>query len=103
MLGERLSQLVGFEKLKLAAGTGLLSPFLPLLFSGEEYGETAPFLYFVSHSDPKLLEQVGKGRAQRNPPLSIGVTKFRIRRRQLPSNKAGCIEECVWMGQSRGS
>jgi len=63
-LGERLSQLVSFEALKLAAGLVLLSPFLPLLFMGEEYGETAPFLYFVSHGDPALIEAVRKGRSE---------------------------------------
>jgi maltooligosyltrehalose trehalohydrolase len=60
--GERLSRLVPFEALKLAAGVVLLSPFVPLLFMGEEYGETAPFLYFVSHSDEDLVEAVRKGR-----------------------------------------
>jgi maltooligosyltrehalose trehalohydrolase len=63
MLGERLSSLVSFESLKLAAGAILLSPFVPLIFMGEEYGEKAPFLYFVSHSDPDLIEAVRKGRA----------------------------------------
>lgn len=64
MLGERLSTLVSFEKLKLAAGLVLFSPFIPLLFMGEEYGETAPFQYFVSHSDPDLVEAVRSGRAK---------------------------------------
>lgn len=63
-LGERLSSLVSFEALKVAAGLVLLSPFLPLLFMGEEYGETAPFLYFVSHGDPALIEAVRKGRRE---------------------------------------
>jgi maltooligosyltrehalose trehalohydrolase len=62
-LGERLSQLVSFEELKLAAGVVLLSPYVPLLFMGEEYGETAPFLYFISHSDPDLVEAVRHGRS----------------------------------------
>lgn len=62
MKGERLSGLVGFEALKLAAGSLLLSPFLPLLFMGEEYGEPAPFLYFVSHTDEDLVEAVRQGR-----------------------------------------
>ena len=62
--GERLSQLVSFEALKLAAGAVLLSPFLPLLFMGEEYGEVAPFGYFVSHSDPALIEAVRQGRQE---------------------------------------
>ncbi|HEV2305684.1 MAG TPA: malto-oligosyltrehalose trehalohydrolase [Candidatus Acidoferrales bacterium] len=60
--GERLSQLVCFESLKLAAGIVLLSPFVPLLFMGEEYGETAPFQYFVSHGDEELVENVRRGR-----------------------------------------
>ena len=60
--GERLPQLVCFESLKLAAGIMLLSPFVPLLFMGEEYGETAPFQYFVSHGDEELVENVRRGR-----------------------------------------
>ncbi len=60
--GERLSALVPFEPLKLAAGFLLLSPYLPLLFMGEEYGETAPFLYFTSHHDPQLGIRVREGR-----------------------------------------
>src|SRR5438045_3220673 len=62
MLGERLSHLVSFEASKLASGLVLLSPFVPLLFMGDEYGETAPFQYFVSHSDTDLVEAVRRGR-----------------------------------------
>jgi len=64
MFGERLAALVSFESLKLAAGIVLLSPYIPLLFMGEEYGEEAPFLYFVSHSDQDLIESVRKGRRE---------------------------------------
>jgi len=63
-LGERLSQLAPFEALKLAAGLVLLSPFVPLLFMGEEYGETSPFQYFVSHADPELIQTVRRGRQE---------------------------------------
>jgi maltooligosyltrehalose trehalohydrolase len=62
--GERLTSLVSFEALKLAAGITLLSPFVPLLFMGEEYGETAPFQYFTSHEDPALVEAVRRGRRE---------------------------------------
>jgi len=62
--GERLSRIVSFEALKLAAGTVLLSPYIPLIFMGEEYGETAPFPYFVSHAEPELIEAVRKGRRE---------------------------------------
>lgn len=62
MLGERTSTLVSFEMQKLMAATVLVSPYLPMLFMGEEYGEPHPFLYFVSHTDPELAEAVRKGR-----------------------------------------
>lgn len=64
MLGERLFNLISFEGLKLAAAVVILSPYIPLLFMGEEYGEESPFLYFVSHSDPNLIEAVRRGRKE---------------------------------------
>jgi maltooligosyltrehalose trehalohydrolase len=84
MLGERLSQLVPFAALKLAAATVLLSPYIPLLFMGEEYGETNPFLYFVNHSDADLIEAVRRGRkaefeafhAQGEPPDAASESTF---------------------------
>lgn len=60
--GDRLTQHLDLERLKLAAGAVLLSPFLPLLFMGEEYGETAPFQYFVSHGDVALIEAIRRSR-----------------------------------------
>jgi maltooligosyltrehalose trehalohydrolase len=62
MKGERLSSVLSFEEAKLAAGLLLLNPFIPLLFMGEEYGEKAPFPYFISHRDPDLIEAVREGR-----------------------------------------
>ena len=62
--GDRLAALVPFEGLKLAASLVLLSPFVPLLFMGEEYGEIAPFPYFVSHTDPELVAAVRRGRRE---------------------------------------
>lgn len=62
--GERLSTRLSLEALKAAAALVLLSPNVPLLFMGEEYGERAPFLYFIDHSDPGLVEAVRKGRQE---------------------------------------
>lgn len=62
MLGERTSQLVSFEAQKVMAASVLLSPYLPMLFMGEEWSEPHPFQYFVSHTDPDLAEAVRKGR-----------------------------------------
>jgi maltooligosyltrehalose trehalohydrolase len=62
--GDRLSALVPLARRKLAAALYLLSPYVPMLFMGEEYDETNPFLYFVSHGDPGLVESVRKGRRE---------------------------------------
>jgi maltooligosyltrehalose trehalohydrolase len=64
MSGERLGALVDFEGQKLVAGLVLSAPYIPLLFMGEEYGENAPFLYFVSHGDAHLVEAVRRGRLE---------------------------------------
>jgi maltooligosyltrehalose trehalohydrolase len=64
LFGERLPELVSFEQLKLAAAVVLLSPCQPLLFMGEEYGETARFQFFISHTDPDLVEAVRRGRKE---------------------------------------
>lgn len=64
MLGERLTQLTDFDGLKLAAALLACSPYVPMLFMGEEYGEPAPFLFFISHGDPDLVEAVRNGRAE---------------------------------------
>jgi len=63
-VGDRLSTLVPFEKRKLAAALYLLSPYVPMLFMGEEYDETNPFLYFVSHGDAALVDAVRRGRKE---------------------------------------
>lgn len=84
ILGERLSSLVSFEGLKLAAGVIFLSPYIPLLFMGEEYGEESRFLYFISHSDPHLIQAVRRGRKDEfesfnwegEPPDPQGVESF---------------------------
>ncbi|HIC05281.1 MAG TPA: malto-oligosyltrehalose trehalohydrolase [Nitrospirales bacterium] len=60
--GDRLSTLIPDASLKVAAASVLLAPNIPLIFMGEEYGETAPFLYFVDHSDPHLQAAVRDGR-----------------------------------------
>lgn len=64
MLGERLGNLVDFETLKLLAGIMFISPYVPLLFMGEEYNEQSHFRYFTSHSDEELIENVRKGRKE---------------------------------------
>ena len=61
-IGDRLSAQLPIEALKVIRAVVLLSPNIPLLFMGEEYGETAPFQYFIEHGDPALIEAVRQGR-----------------------------------------
>jgi maltooligosyltrehalose trehalohydrolase len=60
--GERLASLVDHETLKMLAAAIITSPYIPLIFMGEEYGETNPFLYFTSHQDKDLINAVREGR-----------------------------------------
>ena len=60
--GHRLSDLVPFEQRKLAVALLMCSPYVPLLFMGEEFDDSAPFLYFTSHGDSELARAVTEGR-----------------------------------------
>jgi maltooligosyltrehalose trehalohydrolase len=60
--GERASALMSTGRLKIGAALVLCSPFIPMLFQGEEFGATAPFLYFTNHKDPDLGRAVSEGR-----------------------------------------
>jgi len=62
--GDRLTTLVSPEALRLSAALLLLSPYTPLLFMGEEYGETRPFPFFATFLDAGLVESVRAGRAR---------------------------------------
>jgi maltooligosyltrehalose trehalohydrolase len=62
--GDRLSTIAPFEAVKLAAALLLVAPAVPLLFMGEEYGETSPFQFFTSFLDRGLAEAVKKGRTE---------------------------------------
>jgi maltooligosyltrehalose trehalohydrolase len=64
MLGERTSKLVSFEMCKLLAAAVLFSPYLPMLFMGEEWAESNPFLFFIDHTDAELAKLVAKGRKE---------------------------------------
>jgi maltooligosyltrehalose trehalohydrolase len=61
-LGERLNHLVSSDLLKVAAALVMTSPFVPMLFQGEEWGATSPFCYFADHHDEELARAVGEGR-----------------------------------------
>jgi maltooligosyltrehalose trehalohydrolase len=62
--GERLSMMLNLPQLKAVAALTLLSPFVPLLFQGEEWGAMTPFLYFTDHESAELGRLVAEGRAE---------------------------------------
>jgi maltooligosyltrehalose trehalohydrolase len=71
-LGDRISSLVPMGLLKVGAALLVLSPFVPMLFQGEEWGASTPFLYFTDHRDPALGRAVSEGR-RREHPMPAGV------------------------------
>ena len=60
--GDRIAHVAGLEAAKVGAAVALCSSGIPLLFMGEEYAAPQPFPFFTSHSDPKLVEAVRRGR-----------------------------------------
>ena len=60
--GERIGHLVTPGRLRVGAALALTSPFVPLLFQGEEWGASTPFQYFTDHEDPALAQAVREGR-----------------------------------------
>jgi maltooligosyltrehalose trehalohydrolase len=62
--GDRASHLLSVRQQKIGAALVLCAPFLPMLFQGEEFGASTPFLYFTDHCDPELAAAVSKGRRE---------------------------------------
>jgi maltooligosyltrehalose trehalohydrolase len=61
-VGDRVEQIVGMDRAKVAAGIVLTAPFIPMLFQGEEFAASTPFLYFADHEDPEMARAVKEGR-----------------------------------------
>ena len=97
---DRLTSLVAVEKVKAAASLAVLSPFTPLIFMGEEYGENAPFNYFIDTGDRKLARAVREGRSREfmnfgmkydldpNNPEMFEQSKLKWERMDTKSGKA---------------
>jgi maltooligosyltrehalose trehalohydrolase len=60
--GERIEHIVGMDRAKAAIGLVLTAPFIPMLFQGEEFAASTPFLYFADHEDPEMAKLVSEGR-----------------------------------------
>jgi maltooligosyltrehalose trehalohydrolase len=66
--GDRLHTIVGMRKAKLAAALVMTAPFVPMIFQGEEFAASSPFLYFADHQDPDLARAVSEGRRREHAP-----------------------------------
>lgn len=60
--GERLEHLCGMDAAKVAIGLVLMAPYVPMLFMGEEFAASTPFLYFADHDDEEMRRLVAEGR-----------------------------------------
>ena len=60
--GDRVEQIVGLDRAKVAAAQVFTAPFIPMIFQGEEFAASAPFQYFANHQDPELARAVSEGR-----------------------------------------
>jgi maltooligosyltrehalose trehalohydrolase len=60
--GERIEHLIGLDAAKVAVGLVLTAPFIPMLFMGEEWAASSPFLYFADHEDEEMRRAVAEGR-----------------------------------------
>ena len=70
--GERLEHLVGLDAAKVSIGLLLMAPYVPMLFMGEEWATSAPFLYFADHEDPEMRKSVAEGRKQEFAAFGFG-------------------------------
>ncbi|HEV2538715.1 MAG TPA: malto-oligosyltrehalose trehalohydrolase [Frateuria sp.] len=61
-LGERLTTLADPLRLEAAYALLLLTPMVPLLFMGEEWGSRTPFLFFADYPSEELRRAVREGR-----------------------------------------
>jgi maltooligosyltrehalose trehalohydrolase len=61
-LGERIEHLCGMETAKVTVGLTLMAPYVPMLFMGEEFAASTPFLYFADHEDEEMRKNVAEGR-----------------------------------------
>jgi len=60
-IGDRIGHIAGIEKAKIAAAIVLTSPFVPMIFQGEEWAASSPFQFFADH-EPEMARLVSEGR-----------------------------------------
>ncbi|MGH9478875.1 MAG: DUF3459 domain-containing protein, partial [Terriglobales bacterium] len=89
--GERLTALLSPGLQRIAAALLLLSPYIPLIFQGEEWAASSPFFYFTDHADPALAAAVRRGRPPHSPdpqsPDTFARSRLRWDELDLPAHR----------------
>lgn len=89
--GERMAALADEDRLRLSLGLLLTSPFVPMIFQGEEWGATTPFAYFSDHGDEELARAVTEGR--RREFAAFGWSPEEVLDPQAPETfRASCLD-----------
>jgi len=60
--GDRIEQVAGMHRAKVAIAIVMTAIFVPMLFQGEEFAASTPFLYFADHEEPAMARLVAEGR-----------------------------------------
>jgi maltooligosyltrehalose trehalohydrolase len=90
--GERLATLASPGLLRALTAVTLLGPSTPMLFQGQEWGSTRPFVYFADHR-PELAKAVDEGRRKflaQFPSCANPETQARIMTPHDPATFAAC-------------
>ena len=95
--GERSRQLMSLGRLKMGAALVFTSPFVPMLFQGEEWGASTPFLFFTDHHEPNWQRPCAKAVAASSRPSAGGPRRPPTRRRGKPF----CAQNSSWPELSR--
>ena len=75
-LGDRIHETIGLGRTKAALGLVLTVPMIPMLFMGEEYAASTPFLYFADHEDPEMARLVSEGRRREFADFGFDADKI---------------------------
>jgi maltooligosyltrehalose trehalohydrolase len=74
--GERLEHLCGLDAAKVCLGLVVCAPYVPMLFMGEEFAASSPFLYFADHDDEEMRRLVAEGRKREFADFGFGADEI---------------------------
>src|SRR6058998_16344 len=91
--GERVRLQTSPARYRAMTALLLLGPWTPLLFQGEEFGASSPFMFFANIGDASVRDAIRKGRAEWLAPF-LSVTEEEARRRLPAPDYPGVFARC---------